>query len=449
MKRKCMWLLWLCSILLLAGCQKETGVTEDNQANHGALAIMETESGYYYNAGCNQYLFVEDDMVDLSVSSNKHRLRYYDKENGKSIILCNKPECEHRGDDACAATYKGVNIINSVLYEDRIYIYGLEEDGTMLRLNLYRAALDGSAVDKVGTVFEAENSIGATYKYRPSTSADEKFYFIIHKGSAYIPYYLCIGETTSGFRGGGLVKMDLQTGETKVLHEMEKKIDAYPGSLCGCGDYVYMTFVQGNSSTQRGSRRYVISQDLLEGLPSDADREYPLSYDAFAADRYYNLGFNYDPETGKAGEYYEIGVRDAVTGEYLTDETFITDITSKETKQFRYVTIYEDMMVLGTQERVVFYSLAEENRGTKLGEIAYVQEPPELSMWLPFLEYKVANGKLYRITEGERVPVYDGEYREYQLYDVFCCPLEDIMNGTGEWTKAFAYETADLATTGD
>ena len=102
---------------------------------------------------------------------------------------------------------------------------------------------------------------------------------------------------------------------------------------------------------------------------------------------------------------------------------------------------------MGTKERVVFYSLAPEDRGTKLGEIEYVQEFPELSMYLPFLEYKVANGKLYRITEGERVPAYDVEtqvYREYEVYEVFYCPLEDIMNGKGEWTKAFSYEAAEV-----
>jgi len=447
MKRKCMLLLWICSVLLLVGCQKETGVTEDNAANHGLLAIMETEDGYYYNAGCNTYLFLEEDTVDMTVRANRHRLRYYDKESGKAIVLCNKPECEHRGDDACAATYKGLNVINSVLYEDKIYIYGLEEDGTMLRLNLYRAALDGSSIDKVGTVFEAENTVGAVYKYIPVTSIKNGFYFIIHKGCAYIPYYLAIGETTKGFKGGGLVKMDLQTGETKTLHEMEYKIDPYPGNLCGCGDYVYIDFIQSTVYTSKGSLRYVISQDIVEGLPSDKDLKYPMSYDAFAAERYYNLGLSYNQETGEIGEFYEIYPRDAVSGEYLQEEAFTTDITQEETKYFKSVTIYEDMMVVGTQERVVFYSLAAENRGTKLGEIAYVQEFPELSMYLPFLEYKVANGKLYRITEGEQVPAYDSEqqeYREYKVYEVFCCPLEDIMNGKGEWTKAFSYEAAEV-----
>ena len=432
---------------ILSGLQKEEEREEDNAANHGVLAIMETEDGYYYNAGCNTYLFIEEGAINVAQNSQKHRLRYYDKASGQAIVLCNKPECEHRGDDTCAATYKELNVINSVLYEDKIYIYGLEEDGTMLRLNLYRAALDGSSIDKVGTVLEAENTIGAEYKFKPVTSVDSDFYFIIHKGSAYIPYYLTIGETTNGFQGGGLVKMDLQTGETKTLHEMEYKINPYPGNLWGCGDYVYINFIQGTVYLNKGSERYVISQDIVEGLPSDKDLKYPMTYDAFAAERYYTLELSYDPETGEIGEFYGIGVRDAVTGEYLKDETFMTDITREETKYFKSVTIYEDMMVLGTKERVVFYSLAAEDRGTKLGEIEYVQEFPELSMYLPFLEYKVANGKLYRITEGERVPAYDIEaqvYREYEVYEVFYCPLEDIMNGKGEWTKAFSYEAAEV-----
>ena len=86
MKRKCMLLVGICCALLLVGCQKEKGTTEDNSAsqeshlnqeshsiletvlgghkkekeraednpaNHGAHAILETEGGYYYNMGYN------------------------------------------------------------------------------------------------------------------------------------------------------------------------------------------------------------------------------------------------------------------------------------------------------------------------------------------------------------------------------------------------------------
>jgi len=185
MRRKVMLLIGICCVLLLVGCQKEKGATEDNPAiletvlggrqnekgttednpaNHGAHAILETEDGYYYNMGYNVYRYEGTELKERAF--NILCTRYHDKESGKVIVLCNKPECEHCGDNTCAATYKGVVVINSVLYEGQLYIYGLEEEGTLLSLNLYRAAPDGSSMDKVGTVFEAVNAAGKEYRYK-------------------------------------------------------------------------------------------------------------------------------------------------------------------------------------------------------------------------------------------------------------------------------------------
>jgi len=475
MRRKVMLMLGICCALLLVGCQKEMGTTgdntvsqgsqasqeshtfletvlgghkkekeraEDNPANHGAHAILETKDGYYYNMGYNVYLHEGTEykslMYDILCA------RYYDKESGKVIVLCNKPECEHRGDDTCAATYKGIAVINSVLYEDQLYIYGLEEEGTLLSLNLYRAALDGSSMDKVGTVFEAVNAAGKEYIYKIDESVTEKYYFIIHKGYAYIPYYLHIGQASSGFQGGGLVQMNLQTGKVKTLYEMEGRRDSYPTKLCGCGDYVYMTFMGSDSYKKDGSMRYVISEDRIEFLPSHKDLDYPGYYDAFTTEKYFSLQSIYDSETETEIEY-SIGVWDAVSGEYLKDQRFSIDITHKEMKGFHRIMTYEDMLVFATKERVIFYSIKEESCGEILGEIKY-EHKSDLSMTLPYLEYKITNGMLYRISEGERV--FDpcaGYYAEFRLYEVYCCSLEDIMNGQGEWEKAFFYETVETA----
>lgn len=444
MRRKVMLLIGICCALLLVGCQKEKGTTEDNPANHGAHAIMETEDGYYYNTGYNVYRYEGQELKELVFDTLL--TRYHDKESGKVIVLCNKPECEHRGDDTCAATYKGVVVINSVLYEDWIYIYGLEEEGTLLSLNLYRAALDGSSMDKVGTVFEAVNAADKEYTYKINEGYTENYYFIIHRGYAYIPYYCHIGKTSSGFQGGGLVQMNLQTGETKALYEMAERTEAYPWKLCGCGDYVYMEFTGDNSFRNNGTQRYVISEDRIEKLPSNKDLDYSGFYDVFTTEKYFQLQGIYDSGTETVSEYY-IGVWDAVSGEALEEQRFSTDLTEKEMKHFSRVMIYEDMLVFATQERVVFYSIKEETWGEKSGEIKYEHKSPDLSMTLPYLEYKIANGKLYRISEGERILDPTGGYADFQLYEVFCCSLEDIMNGKGEWEKAFFYEAVETAAT--
>ena len=473
MKRKCMLLVGICCALLLVGCQKEKGTTEDNTvsqnsqtsqesnsfldnildvfqkeeereednpANHGAHAILETEGGYYYNMGYNVHRYEGDELKE--VVWNTLLTRYQDKESGIVIALCNKPECEHRGDDTCAATYKGIVVIGSVLYEDQLYIYGLEEEGTLIRLNLYRVALDGSSVDKVGTVFEAVNAAGKGYIYKIDESVTENYYFIIHKGYAYIPYYVHIGPTSSGFQGGGLVQMNLQTGETKTLYEMEDRRDVRPEQLCGCGDYVYMYFT-GESRDKTGHQRYVISEDRIELLPSDKDAKRARTYGAFTAEYYFESQY-------RSGEPSPcVAVWDAVSGEELEDKRFFTDISNEEKGVYYRTMTYEDMYVIATQERVVLYSIAEETWGEKLGEIKYEHKSEAWTGTVSssYLEYKITNGTLYRVTEGERIRT-PGVREDFWVYEVYGCSLEDIMNGQGEWEKAFFYETVETAAAG-
>lgn len=422
---------------VLSGLQKEKERAEDNPANHGAHAILETKDGYYYNMGYNVHQYEGNELKD--VVWNTLLTRYQDKESGIVIALCNKPECEHRGDDTCAATYKGIVVIGSVLYEEQIYIYGVEEEGTLISLNLYRAALDGSAMDKVGTVFEAVNAAGKEYIYKIDESVTENYYFIIHKGYAYIPYYVHIGQTSSGFQGGGLVQMNLQTGETKTLYEMEDRRDVRPEQLCGCGDYVYMNFT-GDARDKWGNQRYVISEDRLEWLPSDKDSKRAGRYNAFTKEYYFQV------QSRSEEEYPCVAVWDAISGAELEEKRFSTDLIAEERYDVSRTLTYEDMLVFVTQERVVFYSIAEETWGEKLGEIKYEHKADGWSGVMPYLEYKITNGTLYRVTEGERVNT-PGVPEDFQLYEVFGCPIEDIVNGQGEWKKAFFYEMVETAAT--
>ena len=160
---------------------------EDTPWNHGMHAMMETENGYYSS---------------LTTSNYQQRLclRYYDKETGTTMLLCNKPECQHEGDEACEATYKGIRVINTALYEGAIYVLGAETWEGTTGIYLYKAALDGSSIDKVGTVLSAPLPIDESGNpqeviLKEADAYDEIFQdadysFILHKGQAYIPYYL-------------------------------------------------------------------------------------------------------------------------------------------------------------------------------------------------------------------------------------------------------------------
>jgi len=429
-----------CVLMFLCGCKGEPQFPDDNPANHGPLAIMETENGYYYNYGYTGYKVAEDGSV--TYTGKQHLLRYHDKASDESILLCNKPECEHRGDDSCAATYKNLNIINSVLYDGQIYVYGLEQDGNLIRFNLYRTALDGSSMDLVGTVLEAENTIDNEITFAPSQTASQlskpENSFIIHKGYAYLPYYLRIGSASKGFRGGGLMQMDLQTGKSKLLYELEYLTSPYPFNLRACGDYVYMNLM--GSTTVKGTMRYMISESKIEYPPAMAEDIYHPMFDAVTEEGIYMISNGYDPNLGTFSSSAAIEVRDGTTGEKLSQKQIVTDIPTEEMNGFKVVLPYEDTLMIATSKRITFYSLKETDYGKKLGELAPMEAPKQASHSVLTPEYKITNQTLYLIQKQPSTAIY-GDYYDsqgaYQFYEVYKCPLEDIFAGTGTWEEAY------------
>ncbi len=452
MTKKLFTLLCLClSLFLLAGCQKDptspqqsstndktdkSTAPDDDPANHGVLAIMETENGYYYNYGYSTGVAGKD--YNGSNSVLKHLLRYYDKATGETILLCSKPECEHKGGDTCAATYKNLYIINSVLYDGQIYIYGLEKDQNMLRMNLYRAALDGSSMDLVGTVLEAENTLGEGVSTKPSTRMFPygDLTFIIHRGYAYLPYYMRIGTASKGFMGGGVVQMDLRTGKTKIIYEMEYLNSYYPYNLSACGDYVYMDL--------KGTKRYVISEDRLEYPPAlQEERNKPYFY-VVTEDRLYSLSRTYHEATDKYDIPLIIEAYDGITGAPLPEENFETDLSLEEYETTLRLFPYKGMMIIAAGNRVVFYDIEGDGFGTKLAEIDIDYEQLYISFnYDRFVDIKISNDKLYLICNPTDYYAYmdtDIHQGDYHLYQVYSCPVEDILKGHGTWEKAFEFQ---------
>lgn len=431
-----------CIFLLLCGCGKEEEYPDDQQANHGPWAIMETENGYYYNHGYTIYEYNEETKEGRSYE--RQMLRYYDKESGETILLCNKPECEHNGDDTCTATFKNMTVINSVLYGDWIYIYGVTEEDNRIQFNLYRVALDGTSMDKVGTAFETENTIGAAYSISYVGDMQNDSGFVIHRGYAYLPYYLRIGKTTKGFMGGGLMQINLKTGETKAVYTMDSMTGAYPLNLRGCGDYVYMDLKGTNSD--KGTMRYVVSENVLEYLPADENLKYHRYYQIVTEERLYNVfpSFEETEQGYQAVSPYRVEASDGMTGEYLETECFDTDVTLEEGRNMLQVYTYENLLVIVTTERVVFYGISQENYGCKLGEIGYEFEGAKLGYeHQRNIFFKITDGTLYCICRdymGRMGNTFDG-MGYFDLAEVTKCSIEDILSGKGSWEKAFTYGT--------
>ena len=206
---------------------------EDNQANHGQFKVMETELGYYYNIGLLNTVYNEKGQ-NVAVRTNLMNMFFFDKESQIAVHLCDKPECRHQQTDDCVATYNKLWVFGQEIYDGYLYTYGEENNNDISTLALYRTALDGSSIDRVATVFEAENKTGSEYIVQPDIYiGDSREYFVIHKGYAYCPYYLQIGKGKDSFRGGGITRIDIKTGKTEKIYEMTDTKDDFPYWIIG------------------------------------------------------------------------------------------------------------------------------------------------------------------------------------------------------------------------
>ena len=445
----CLFLLGGCSIGnnsdglggITLGKGKE--LPEDTPWNHGLNAIMETEDGYY----SNEYGLRSSTLKALQC------LRYYEKESGNTILLCNKPECTHDGGDTCEATYKNVIPGNTMLYDGSIYLLAAEKNGINVSINLYRAALDGSAIDKVGTVISADNVENQEVAYSPQTASlftlkqSVDYSFIIHKGYAYIPYYLRFGSGSKGLKGAGLMRMNLSNGETQELYKVETLVAGVPARVTAVGDFVY--FLLASSNGQAGTRRYDISKNEVEELcftyvdQKGKERKSERSYWMFTEDRYYDVVPNYE------GEGVIVSAYDAGTKEYINGEAFQATEIIKDSLKTMFC--YDGRFFLGDMQKACFY----DGQGTLLGSIeapleqlGYEKGRYEGSSH--YVDYKISNGKLYfqycnlNGNEVQAITI-DGEtfFVTKKEYQVFSCPLEDIFQGKAEWTKAYVTKRRD------
>lgn len=448
-------------VLSLAGCgeKEKKDLPEDTPWNHGFNSIMETDIGYYSN------------LLD------EQHLCYYDKESGNSILLCNKPECTHEGGNDCEATYQKMQTMNTILYDGYLYILGVEDADHVVSISFYRGALDGSSMDKIGTVISKENTKDQEFMiFNPRSGDGTSFQndccsFIIHKGYAYIPYYLRFGQGMKGFMGGGLMKMDIRTGEMKELYTTEHANADTPMHLVGAGDYVYYDLGLLNKQ-----QRYVISEDRIEdctwGRKADASKgeeglvqgafdeqpemfskEYPTLEEALGNAGVQASGFLQTSSYAGIGHYFymedkvysffgdKLSVYDAETmestGEVITLESLPSVENGKSTMPLgivdQKVQMYEDIFMIASTEKAYFYNL----QGKLLGELAIPENvrTHKQAFQINILDYKFHDGKVYLINRYV--------WPSHQWYRVFSCELEDIRQGTGAWKETFVIRGID------
>lgn len=374
------------AVLLAAGCSRENAaeLPEDNPANHGYTPIMETEKGYYsnYRNAFNSSIY----------------LRFYERGTENQVFVCARPECQHNGGQMCTATRSGLDFLNTILYNGWIYILAIEEEDETVSYNLYKAALDGTSLTKVGSAFSVNNSSGQEYRAFGMQ-------FIIHKGYAYVPYHLSFGDSSFGFAGSGLVKMDISDGSTETLLSGDNYFSDYPYDLQGSGDHIYYNM--------GGVYRYNITSGESEKLP---DINW---YETVGQSKYYTQA-NY----GKDGVLvYEITAYDKETGEKNIIHSSIGEIGNAQ------LLPYKDMLFAGIDGDLYVYR----ESGELLAEFDDFYE--YIYTWGD-TQLMISEDKLYAevpIETEDGVSLYDDVYD----CEVYSYPIDELLKGNIEKTLEY------------
>lgn len=398
--RKEIILTALSALLLLSGCEKQdpADMPADTPYNHGRHAIMETENGFYTNSG--------KDLLDNSMC-----LRFYERDSDTQVYLCAKPECQHNGSELCAATYKNLGCINSVLYNGGIYVLALESGSDSVSYNLYKAELDGTAITKIGTAFSVNYSDGEC-QY-------QKECFIIHKGYAYIPYHISFGSSSFGFGGSGLVRMNITDGSTETILSGEDYFSAYPHDIFGYGDGVYYKLYGYNYANNDGFHVYNIN-DKTEGASE---------FFVAAGD---NKFFGYGGRETEDGELIPLLMaKDKNGGEW---EALLKEGFTDSSK----IIPYKDMVILDDNKGVI--SVYRDN-GDYIGQIGYDADNFIMSKYYNWKDVLISEDKIYLVQwvepEGKDADLTEFSY----LYKAYSCSIEDIAAGKSEWKLEYAVKS--------
>ena len=439
---------------------------ENNRYNNGRFNIMKTEYGYYFNLGFYEMPTTGiHPNIATAYNNNSMALAFHDNESGLNVLLCNKPECVHSGDENCVATYNHIIIINTVMYDGYLYIYGTETNENKTSFNLYKAALDGSSIDKVGTVFEGNkevatensNSDNPGFVQTSPNSAPEYYYFIIHKGCAYLPYYYRLGSAAKGYQGGGLKRMDLKTGTIEDVYNVAMFNSAFPLCLYGSGDRIYMYFEGGSS--YYGWQYYDINTKEISHTEWDIAfaekyekklKKMETYYEPTVENDRYGFDFMvyYPDDEHQEDKDRLFGIVAHEKYNFDNDKKFDIDFKDDEFGRVSWNTrlfVYEDKIIVLGSKKLMIYGVGDDNWGQKLGEFSY-ESGYELNEAKDYFErsdnynecYKLDNGKIYKVVTENKRNTFNA------MISFYCCPVDKILNGEGSWELVFDNKWSEI-----
>lgn len=169
----------------------------ENTGTSRSFPIMETETGYYFN----------------DIDGPVLRLSYHDKATGKAILLCNKPECRHDGNEFCVATCSSYTPLGMQLYNNRIYVAAFTEKDALLEYKLLEVAPDGSQLTEISTLYSCPSP-----EFSPITFP-ELNYLLIHRNKAIFQFSLCLNQNFESNLLYGTAILNLENGELSYVYD--------------------------------------------------------------------------------------------------------------------------------------------------------------------------------------------------------------------------------------
>ncbi len=223
-------LLLIISVLLLtfAGCENAANpvrqpiASEDSQLGNTVSnsydRIMASNNGYYYN---------ESPYV-LS-------LHYQDAATGKDMLLCNKPECRHDGNQYCVATNANYTPIAFQYYAGSIFVCAYEIVDDTLNYKLLQIAPDGSSLSELATYFTTPAS-GIDKTAAPENTTG----MLIHRNKAIINYSYHKEDAEKDAYCNGVAIVDLNDFSVTQAYEEAASSDNLPWiHLMARDDFLY------------------------------------------------------------------------------------------------------------------------------------------------------------------------------------------------------------------
>lgn len=259
--------------------------------------ILKTAQGYYDN-----YL------------SNRLFIYYHDIASGKDILLCNKPECKHDGNEYCVATNAKYEPLAYQIYDGCLYVAAKCLTDERLEFKLLRIAPDGSSLTEVATYYNTPaGSVDSEDAFQFLGFVEEYDSLLIHRNKAILPLS-CKVDEVSGKKAYGTAILDLETKEVTYADDTNVSVENLPWLfLSAHGDYVYYVRVEDKKRVLH-RRSLTSGADESFSLLSNFTGDYcALSDDSIAylrsRGRYLNV---FHPSDGHTDEHTVLTTKDDV-----------------------------------------------------------------------------------------------------------------------------------------